>query len=52
MYIYLHGNVIIINRYEMLIRPPSVDVKLYLDTQVGMLRKVRSGYIHFRVTSL
>ena len=28
MYIYLHGNVIIINRYEVLITPPSGDVKI------------------------
>lgn len=52
MYIYLHVKVIIINGYEMLMRHPSGDAELHLDIQVGILGKIRFGYIHFEVTSL
>lgn len=43
---------IIINRYEMLIKHSSGDAKLYLDIQVWVLGKVRSEYIHLGVISL
>ena len=36
----------------MLTRHLSGDAELHLDTQVGILGKVRCGYTHSEVTSL